>query len=1108
MRFGVLGPLVVRAADGRLVEVRETKVRAVLAALLVHAGRPVTADRLIDGLWGTRQPVHPAAALRAKVSRLRAALDQAEPGARALVEWSPAGYLLRTGDGPGSVDAEQFRTLTVRARTTAAPAERAALLADALALWRGPAYADFADEAFVRPESARLEEERLTALEDRAEARLLLGEHSSLAAELSAPVTAHPLRERLRAAHLRALYGAGRQGEALAAYQELRRLLADELGVDPGPELAALHEAMLRQEPALAPAIAPALTPGSAPYAAAPPLPSNLPAPLSGLIGREAVLAGVRELLGRGRLVTLTGPGGVGKTRLALAAAAEAADPHGTYEPDEPHGPYEDGVWLAELAVLDRTSDVPRIAQALATVLGLRDEGRTTTADQLADALRTRRMLLVLDNCEHVIGPVTELTEALLQRAPGLRVLATSRAPLEVPGELLCPVPPLDIPPPGASHGALRESGAVRLFTVRAAAAAPGFTVDEGNAAAVAAVCRRLDGLPLALELAATRMRMFGAAELADRLDDRFSVLGGGRRAAPARQKTLRGVIDWSWELLTGAERTVLRRLSVFADGCTLEAAEAVCAGDGVRRAEVLGLLGQLVDRSLVVAVAGAPARYRLLESVHAYARERLAEYEHDEPGGAERVRARHHRYYVEWAERAEPRLRGHAQRDWLRRLDAETTNLRAALTGLARGTCEDAAELALRLVNALSWYWYLRGRLGEARGALDLALDPAPAPDVPCPVPEPIPLPEPAPVPDLRARARAWRAGIALLILDGADRAPLERVPDFPAAVADPAARAMAQWFLGFAHTGFGDQAVSQDLIDRAYAGFTALGDPWGTAAALSVRASQLHASGADTALRDSGRSLALFEQVGDGWGMLRAMRVRRGLVEIAGDYAAAERLDRDGLRIAEELGLVSETSALLSRTGRTALLRGDLAGAEEYHERARRLAVHHADQRAREVAEVGLALVARRQGRLAVAEAHLREWLAWCRQWEGAQGIALILAELGFVAELRGDAAAATALHEEGLAAARGTGDVRAVALALEGTAGARALAGQYDEAARLLGAAEAARESVGSPLPPGERGDVERIGATLRAALGGRGFAEQLARGRVRGADDWTG
>lgn len=244
-----------------------------------------------------------------------------------------------------------------------------------------------------------------------------------------------------------------------------------------------------------------------------------------------------------------------------------------------------------------------------------------------------------------------------------------------------------------------------------------------------------------------------------------------------------------------------------------------------------------------------------------------------------------------------------------------------------------------------------------------------------------------------------------------------------------------MAQWFLGFAHTGFGDPAVSRDLIDRAYAGFTALGDPWGTAAALSVRASQLHASGTDTALRDSGRSLALFEQVGDGWGMLRAMRVRRGLVEIAGDYAAAEGLDRDGLRLAEELGLNSETTALLSRTGRTALLRGDLAAAEEYHERARRLAVHHADQRAREVAEVGLALVARRQGRLAVAEAHLRTWLAWCRQWEGAPGIALILAELGFVAELRGDAAAATALHEEGLAAARGTGDIRAVALALEG-------------------------------------------------------------------------
>ncbi|MCX4661618.1 BTAD domain-containing putative transcriptional regulator [Streptomyces uncialis] len=1119
MRFGVLGPLAVRAADGKPAAVRETKVRAVLAALLVHAGRPVTADRLIEGLWGTRQPVHPAAALRAKVSRLPAALERAEPGARGLVEWSPAGYLLRTGDGYASVDAERFRTLTARARTTAAPAERAALLADALALWRGPAYADFADEAFVRPESARLEEERLTALEDRAEARLTLGEHIALAGELSAPVTAHPLRERLRAAHLRALYGAGRQGEALASYQELSRLLADELGVDPGPELAALHEAMLRQEPAL--------TPGPAPYAARPPVaapppatnlpapPTNLPAPLSGLIGREAALAGVRERLGRGRLVTLTGPGGVGKTRLALAAAAESAEPY------DPHGLYEDGVRLAELAALERTADVPRIARTLATVLGLRDEGRTTTAEQLADALRTRRMLLVLDNCEHVIGPVAELTGALLRTAPGLRVLATSRAPLEVSGELVFPVPPLETPPPGASHGALRESGAVRLFAERAAAAVPGFTVGEDNAAAVAAVCRRLDGLPLALELAATRMRMFGAAELAERLDDRFAVLAGGRRAAPARQQTLRGVIDWSWELLTGAERTVLRRLSVYADGCTLEAAEAVCAGDGVRRSEVLGLLGQLVDRSLVVAVAGPPARYRLLESVHAYARERLAECEDAEPGGTERVRARHHRYYVEWAERAEPRLRGHAQRDWLRRLDAETANLRTALDGLARGTGEDAAELALRLVNALSWYWYLRGRLGEARAALDLALTlhtPGPVPE-PIPHPGPIPspklnpLPETAPVRDLRARARAWRAGIALLILDGADRTPLERIPDFPAAVEDPAARAMAQWFLGFAHTGFGDPAVSRDLIDRAYAGFTALGDPWGTAAALSVRASQLHASGTDTALRDSGRSLALFEQVGDGWGMLRAMRVRRGLVEIAGDYAAAEGLDRDGLRLAEELGLNSETTALLSRTGRTALLRGDLAAAEEYHERARRLAVHHADQRAREVAEVGLALVARRQGRLAVAEAHLRTWLAWCRQWEGAPGIALILAELGFVAELRGDAAAATALHEEGLAAARGTGDIRAVALALEGAAGAR-----VDRTVRRGGPAAGrgrGRTGVGGGAAAAggarrRRADRHhRTGCAREPRVHRTAGAGAVARHGDRGdADDWTG
>ncbi len=1022
MRFGVLGPLAVWTGDGTALRVPETKVRAVLAALLAEPGRTVSADRLVDALWGDRPPRNPAGTLQARVSQLRKVLDDAEPGARALIATRPSGYVLLAE--PDAVDAGRFAALLVRARDTADALARARLLGDALALWRGPAFADFADAAFVREAAAGLEERRLAALEEHAEARLDLGEHAALAAELAGPVARAPLRERLRAAHLRALHRAGRRGEALTGYHDLRERLAEELGVDPSPELSELFQEILEDRPAEPVRPRPA---------------ARLPVPLDELIGRDAAVERARALLREHRLVTMTGPGGVGKTRLALETAGRSAADH------------PDGAWFVELAP-ERPRTAADVAELVARTLGLRDEPADPGAGiaaRLADALRGRRALLVLDNCEHVAEPAAELAGRLLAEAPGLRILATSREPLGVPGERLQIVPPLDLPG-RTDPGDLRRSGAVRLFVARASAAAPGFALDAAAAPWVASICRRLDGVPLALELAATRVRALGVRELAAALDDRFRVLGGARRG-PERQRTLRATIDWSWGLLGGDERAALRRLAVHAGGCTADAAAEVSGAD-------LDVLARLVDRSLVV--RGADGRYRLLESIAAYGLERLRE-----AGEEDGQRLRHARYLVGLAERAAGGLRGPEQARWLGRLDAEAAGFRAALE-------HAPPDLALRLVNALAWHWYLRGRFGEARGAFADVLASAAGDSGGAE----------------RREAETWLAVMTMASGESSDsdelrRAALERYGD-----ADPFDRAKAQWLLSHVHWAYGDLQAGHDRVNEALAVFRARADRWYTAAALATRAMLSVGRGDVASMRaDAAESLELFDGLGDPWGRLEATSVLSQHAEITGDYAAAADRLRAGLRLAEELGMWPEASFRLSGLGRIALLRGALVEAHDLHDRALCTAARHASKSAEEFAEVGLGLVARARGDLDAAEAHLRAPLGWLRAIGGTAGVAFVLAQLGFVAEERGDAEAASALHTESLAAARATGDPRAVALALEGLAGARSLAGLHGEAVRLLREAAELRASAGAPLPPGERREVDRIGGRITDALG---------------------
>jgi predicted ATPase len=712
-------------------------------------------------------------------------------------------------------------------------------------------------------------------------------------------------------------------------------------------------------------------------------------------------------------------------------------------------------------------------------VLSIRDDSCRAPDDLLAEALRDSQMLLILDNCEHLIDQVAKLAARLLQSAPRLRVVATSREPLMISGEVVRAVPPLDLPDPDADHqpAALARFSSVRLFTMRAAASAPGFRLDEDNAQAVAGLCRRLDGIPLALELAATRVRTLGVRELLARLDDRFRLLATGNRDAPPRQQTLWSVIDWSWELLTEPERIVLRRLAIAAEGCDLRAAEAICAQEDL---DVLSLLSRLADRSLVV-IADQPAdfqapdgpgspRYRLLESVAAYCMRRMRE-----AGEYAQVRRRHREFYSELAERAAAGLRGYDQRSWLRHLSTEAANLRTALDSAAD---DGDATAALRIASAMAWYWLLSGRLAQARRALDeaLALPGGSAAD--------------------RAAATAWHAGFTTLAGDSRAHAapPLTSVDD-------PGKRAMLQWFHAFVASDFGDPAVAEGLLGAALASFRELGDQWGTAAALSTRAKVAMIRGdRATTQRLAQQSLTLFRELGDRWGQLQAIEWLGAAVGPA-DRLRADQLHLDGLRVAEELGLWPQAADALSWLGWSALRSGDLLKARELLQRGMRLAAEQSYRPGQVFAELGFAQTVRREGKLDLAETHLRSVLRASQRTGTEPDVASVatLSELGFIAEQRGDPAVAHSYHRQSLTLAMKLGDPEAVAQALTGLAGARVLAGQADPAARLLGAADTAGRPAGASPPPCGNPDVRRITIMTRRALGGAAFDVAFQEGR---------
>ncbi|WP_425831332.1 BTAD domain-containing putative transcriptional regulator [Streptomyces fractus] len=684
MQYKILGTTQAYDDEGTAVPVGGPRLRALLTSLALHAPHTAPTDALIDDVWADDPPADAPAALQALVGRLRRALG------KEAVTSETGGY--RLAAGRGDVDLYVFERLAREGAAALAaddPETAARTLRDALALWRGPALADLPDHLAATRHEAR----RQDVTRARVEADLRLGRAHDLVPELRELTSAHPYDEPLRALLIRALRDSGRGADALAAYEEARRVLADGLGADPGPELAALYVELLN---APAPSTHSGLTSrGSAPDPAAqspqglklsapPTRTGNLRPRLNSFVGREPELAAIRSHLRGERLVTLTGPGGSGKTRLAEEAAAPLPD-----------------AWLVELAPLDDPLAVPG---AVVSALDLRETvlmtnelsaPQTDPTSLLVEHCAHRSLLLILDNCEHVIGAAAQLAETLLTRCPSLTILATSREPLGIPGESVRPVEPL---PPDPAH---------RLFAERAAAVRPGFEPGRSaeTAEAIAEICRRLDGLPLAIELAAARLRLLTPRQIADRLDDRFRLLTGGSRTVLPRQQTLRAVVDWSWDLLDERERDTLRELSVFAGGWDLEAAEAVCS-----TSEVADVIGSLLDKSLLVAAPqqeqrGAGMRYRMLETIHEYATERAAQ----APELLAEAERRHIAHVRALVETAEPKLRSAEQLPWIQRLEAELDNIRAALTRVTSGPGPVDLESAIALALHMGWFWWLR---------------------------------------------------------------------------------------------------------------------------------------------------------------------------------------------------------------------------------------------------------------------------------------------------------------------------------------------------------------------------------------------------------------
>ena len=1030
MQIRILGSFEVQTDDGVFADVPGTRLRGLLIALALEPGHVVPKATLVDWIWGERPPSEAANALQRLVSRLRKALPDG------VIEGQSDGYRLTVE--PDAVDAVRFERLVRLARADSDP-RRVGLLREALALWRGAVMqgVDLQESAAFNAAVTRLEGLRLTALEDRFDAEVGLGHGGELITELTDLVAAHPLRERLVAALMRTLVATGRDTEALLVYQRTREALAGELGVDPSPELSAVHVALLRGELGRR-------EDGRK---------TNLRAELTSFVGRDADVAAIRELVAEHRLATLIGPGGSGKTRLATETAR-------TLLADLP-----DGAWLVELAAIGAGGDV---AQSALAGLGLRDAllGEAQNAeltDRLVAAIREREALLILDNCEHVIESAAAFAHRVLGECPRLRILATSREPLGITGEALRLVEPLALPDAYPSRAEMESSPAVQLLRDRAGAVRRDFAVDARTLPTMVRVCRALDGMPLAIELAAARLRTMSIDQLACRLDDRFRLLTSGSRIALPRHQTLRAVIDWSWELLTDAERMVLRRLSVFSGGAGLEAAERVCAGDEVEQEQVLELLTALAEKSLLLAEGDDAPRYGMLGTIKEYAARRLAE-----AGESEVARVAHLAYFTELAETAEPHLRRSEQREWLAALEAEHGNIGGAMrAALAAGE----AHAAMRLAAAAGWYWWLGGHKAEGNELITAAIA------------------IPGEVDD---ETRAMVYAFVVLFL-GSGRGDEHQVAEWIHEAHRLSKRIKhGNPLLGFV-APLERMLQEPDAFLSAFEPLLDNEDPWVRALARLLLGKMRNMVGqggrdADAYLE---AALAEFRAIGERWGISFALTELADRITVRGEFAGACEYYEQAVAVVTELGASEDVIRMRSRQAQLYWLLGD--------EDSSAAAIAEAQRRAERVAWPNAL------AELALAKAELARWRGNAQEARSQLGVArAMLGDEAEQAHIRGvthdllgyladDLGEARAHRVAACQAAAEAGHAPLTAQVLVGVADLALRRDQCEQAARLLAASARVRG-----LPDRSQPDRERIEQTARRRLGEERFVEATREG----------
>ena len=1063
MRVTLLGPFEVHGDAGDCLPVAGARLRDLIARLALAAGRPVSTAALAEAVWGEDSPADLANALQTLVSRARRAL-----GGPATVEQSAAGYRLAVD--ADDVDAIRFERLLAAGRHE-----------EALALWRGPALDDLGD--FATPYALRLADLKLDATLGWLASELEAGQATAHVAELEAVAAANPLNEKVTALLMRALAASGRQAAALAAYERLRGRLADELGIDPGPQLRAVHLEVLRGKMEAAPPDANGRQSVRR---------TNLRAQFTSFVGREDDVGRVGQALTAYRLVTLVGPGGAGKTRLANEVAAQVAA-RGAISPAT-GALAPDGVWMAELASITDAADIP---QAVLSSLGLREtrilvdsaHGRVSSRDaqtRLIDGLADARALLVLDNCEHLIDACAQLADALLAHSPGLRIVATSREPLGITGESLLVVPPLARDP------------AVRLFADRAVAVSPGFTLDDETLPSITEIVRRLDGLPLAIELAAARLRTLSLAEISRRLDDRFRLLTGGSRTALPRHRTLRAVVEWSWDLLSPAEQLLAERFCVFPAGATPQAVAEVCAraggpatgglDDKLAGEDIDELLSSLADKSLLQPVDGG-ARLRMLETIREYGAEKLAEravHPMPQPAGSattelEEVRRRHAAYYSGLMHEAVPHLLTADQVRWIRAMGADRDNILAAL----RFWCdvEDAGQ-AIALAVSVSTLALLLGNQADMSELIDQAVAVPGEAD-----------------PDLRTIADALHL-ITMSMAEGRSAARDAALDGFPS-MADriealsfeklPIAGLLRPAFAMFIQ----DEERGRRYVEEARAS----PDEWLVAGTWMMSAALAENGGDIGELRvASAQALERTRALGERWLLSSALRICGHLQMMDGDLDGAAAKFAEAGRHLAEMGSTDDEAHMQLQLADIAGRRGDLPAARAFFRSA--LAAAEADGAEMDVAMVsaGIAMFEAtvgdvEQARLRFAAAEQATELLSDRH-PAVHHLRAVVATAGTMIAI---ADADFSLARERAAAAYRSGvaseDMPLLATAAAAVARLASSLGQPERAAEMLGARtsvrggeDATEMAQGLLVPP------------LIDALGPDGYARAYGRGKA--------